>query len=72
MLSTIGDVVAAARKAWPDATTINVGMSPTNNPSRKMYRVSAVGTDSRLFGRLDAPSLNKLKALLEKRFTVED
>jgi hypothetical protein len=69
MLYTIKDVVSAARKVLPDAVTVNVGLAPTNGPTQKMYRVSAVGPHSRLLGRLDAPSLNKLKELLEKRFS---
>ena len=70
MLSTINDVTTVARKVWPDALLINVGLSPTNSLAQKMYRVSAIGADNRLFGRLDAPSLNKLKALLEQRLTA--
>jgi len=71
MLSTISDVKTVARKVWADAITINVGLAPTDSPSQKMYRVSAIGADDCLLGRLDAPSLNKLKALLEQRLTAE-
>ena len=70
MLATISDVVTVARKVWPDAITVNVGLSPTNSLSQKMYRVSALGANYCLLGRLDAPSLNKLKALLEQRVTA--
>jgi hypothetical protein len=70
-LSTIGDVTAAAWKAWPDAVEVNVALDPSNSLAQKMYRVSALGPRSRLLGRLDGPSLNKLKALLETRVATQ-
>lgn len=72
MLLTIGDVATAARKVWIDAVTINVGLSPTNSLTQKMYRVTAIGPNNRLLGRLEAPSLNELKALLDKRLLMKD
>ena len=69
MISTVGDVKAAARKIWPDAVEVNVGLAPTNSRFQKMYRVSALGAQNLLLGRLDGPSLNKLKSLLEQRST---
>jgi hypothetical protein len=71
MLSTIDDVKTAARKVWPDAIAVDVALAPTNTRAQKMYRVSAFGKQSRLLDHLDAPSLNKLKVLLEHRVTAE-
>jgi hypothetical protein len=69
MLSTIDDVKAVAKKVWPDAITVNVVLAPSNTRTQKMYRVSAIGPDNLLLGRLDGPNLNKLKLLLEQRST---
>jgi hypothetical protein len=71
MLSTIGDVSAAAKKVWPDAITVNVALAPTNSRTQKMYRVSALGEQSHLLDHLDGASLNKLKLLLERRLAAE-
>ena len=71
MLSTVGDVAAAAKKVWPEAVAVNVGLAPTNSISQKMYRVSALAETSCLLGQLDAASLNKLKALLEQRLKLD-
>jgi hypothetical protein len=69
MLSTVGDVAAAARKVWPDAVKINVGLGDRSAPPKKTYRVQALADNDRVLGQLDAATLNLLKAQLEQRFT---
>ena len=71
MLSTISDLQAVAKKVWPDAITVNVVLAPTSTRTQKMFRVSAIGPNNLLLGRLDGPNLNKLKLLLEQRHMAE-
>jgi len=68
MLSTVGDVAAAARKVWPDAVKINVGLGDRRAPPNKTYRVEALAGDDCILGQLDAATLNLLKTQLEQRF----
>ena len=62
MLSTVGDVTAAARRVWPDAVRISVGLGNRSAPTTKTYRVVALADKDGVLGQLDAATLNELKA----------
>jgi hypothetical protein len=70
MLSTVGDVAAAARKVWPVAVKIDVGLGNRSAPPTKTYRVVAFADEDIVLGQLDAATLNELKAQLEKLSTA--
>jgi hypothetical protein len=67
MLSTVGDVAAAARKVWPDAVQICVGLGNRSAPPTKTYRVVALADKDAVLGQLDAASLNELKVWLNQQ-----
>ena len=66
MLSTVGDVTAAARTVWPDAVKIRVGLGNQIAPPTKTYRVVALADKDGVLGQLDAATLNELKARLDQ------
>jgi hypothetical protein len=67
MLSTVGDVAAAARRVWPDAVKIRVGLGDQSPPPTKTYRVVALADKDAVLGQLDAATLNELKVRLEQQ-----
>jgi hypothetical protein len=67
MLSTVSDVAAAARRAWPNAVQINVGLGNRSAPPKKTYRVVALIDKDAVIGQLDAATLNELKVRLEQQ-----
>jgi hypothetical protein len=70
MLSTVGDVAAAARRVWPDAAKIHVGLGNRSGPPTKTYRVVALADNDVVLGQFDAATLYELKARLEMLSTV--
>jgi hypothetical protein len=70
MLSTVGDVAAAARRVWQNAVKIDVGLGNRSPPPTKTYRVVALADNDVILGQLDAATLNELKARLEQRSTA--
>ena len=72
MLSTVGDVAAAARRVWPDAVKIDVGLGDKSPPPKKTYRVLAIAENGNILGQLDAAILNDLRAQLEQRSVERD
>jgi hypothetical protein len=70
MLSTVDDVAAAARRVWPDAVNIRVGLGNRSAPPTKTYRIVALADNEVVLGQLDAATLNELKARLETLSTV--
>ena len=72
MLTTVGDVAAAAKKVWPDAVKIDVGLGDKSAPPKKTYRVRAIAENGNVLGQLDAAILNDLRAQLEQRSGERD
>jgi hypothetical protein len=67
MLTTIGEVKAAARKLWPVAADFQVTLVNPSHPTDEGYRIIALAKHDRVLGHRTAPSLNALKALLERQ-----